>query len=71
MYVTNSRPNGWTDWADIFVNIQGWPGGVSGQKKFKQNIFLLIINFFSKEFFLSRVSPCPSVCYILATIRNY
>ena len=39
MYVTNSRPNGWTDWADIFVNIQGWPGGGSGQKNSNKTFF--------------------------------
>ena len=30
IYVPYSRPNGWTEWAEFFVDIHGWPGGVIG-----------------------------------------
>ena len=28
IYVAYSRPNGWTDWAELLLNTHGWPGGV-------------------------------------------
>ena len=31
MLITKSRPNGWTDWADFFVDTHGLPGG--GEEK--------------------------------------
>ena len=30
IYVPDSRPNGWTDSTEIFVDTHGWPGGVIG-----------------------------------------
>ena len=32
IYVACSRPNGWTEWAEIFVDTHGWPlpGGITG-----------------------------------------
>ena len=26
IYVAYSRPNGWTEWTEIFVDTHGWPG---------------------------------------------
>ena len=34
-YVLYRRPNGWTDWAEIFADTHGWPGDVSGSKNSK------------------------------------
>ena len=34
LYVPYSQPNGWTDWAEIFVDTHGWPVGVLGYKNF-------------------------------------
>ena len=34
LYVPYSQPNGWTDWAEIFVDTHGWPVGVLGYKIF-------------------------------------
>ena len=45
IYVPYSRPNGWTDWAEIFVDTHGWPG----VKKFE--------TFFKK--FCPRTTPGP------------
>ena len=25
IYIAYSRPNGWTDWPDFFVDTRGWP----------------------------------------------
>ena len=30
--VAYSRSNGWTDWAEFFVDTHGWLGGVIGLK---------------------------------------
>jgi len=41
IYVAYSRPNGWTDWAEICCGHSGVAGGVIGFKKskFVKNIF--------------------------------
>ena len=30
IYVADCWPNGWTDWADIFMETNGWRWGVVG-----------------------------------------
>ena len=32
IHVAYSRPNGRTDWAEIFVDTNGWPGDGIGKK---------------------------------------
>ena len=44
-----SRPNGWTEWADIFCGHSGIPGGCFRLNKFE---FFFPKFFFSKFFFL-------------------
>ena len=50
IYVTNNRPNGWTEWAEIFCGHSGVPGGVLE--------FFFFKNLFYK--FFSRATLCPS-----------
>ena len=47
-HVAYSRPNGWTDWAEICVNTQGWPGSVRGYKKIRNIFFNFLKTFFSR-----------------------
>ena len=47
IYVVYSWPNGWTDWAEFFVDNQGWPWSVIGYKK---NLIFFYI-------FFSRATP--------------
>ena len=46
-YVAYIRPNGWSDWAEIFF----WPGGVIGKKN---SYFFL---FFENCLFFPRATP--------------
>ena len=40
MNVANRRPNGWTDWAEFFVETHGWSAGVLAKKYLKLFNFL-------------------------------
>ena len=50
IYVPCSRPNGWTDWADIFCGHSWVAGGCYRLKKFK----FFFQNFFFRKFFYPR-----------------
>ena len=58
IYVPYSRPNGWTDWAEIFCGHSGVAGGCFRQKK--SIIFLKTFLKKIKNFFFLRATLGPS-----------
>ena len=64
IYVPYSRPNGWTDRAEIFC---GHLGAVWGGYRLKKSKFFFLENFFVKnflfKFFFPRATPGPSASY--------
>ena len=64
IYVTDSRPNSWTEWADIFCGHSGVLGGCFRVKKIKFFLFQIFFLTFKRKKNFLRATPGPSASII-------